>query len=158
DALVRQIDPLGLVAKGSVWYLVAGAGDEIRSYRVSRVIRAEILDEPVARPDGFDLAAYWEQSTARFKQNLPRYQVKVRASPHALRFMPYAGRFAKIEQTRSPDKEGWVEVLVRFDVEEVACEYVLSFGPQMEVLEPRRLREKVIAMARSLIEFYEGKQ
>ncbi len=154
DPLVREVDPLGLVAKGSVWYLVAAADDEIRSYRVSRVISAEILDEPSARPEGFDLAGYWEQSTARFKQNLPRYQVKVRASPRALLFMPYAGRFAKIEQTGSPDKEGWAEVVVRFDVEEVACEYVLSFGSQMEVLEPASLREKVIAMAQGVIDFY----
>lgn len=154
DPLVRELDPLGLVAKGSVWYLVAATGDEIRSYRVSRVTRAEILDEPSVRPEGFDLAGYWEQSTARFRQNLPRYQAKVRASPRAVSFMPYAGRFAKIERTGSPDKEGWVEVHVRFDVEEVACEYVLSFGSQMEVLEPASLREKVIEMARGVIDFY----
>src|SRR5207302_3535719 len=31
----RVLNPLGLVAKGSVWYLVAGVDGEIRTYRVS---------------------------------------------------------------------------------------------------------------------------
>ncbi|HYP27241.1 MAG TPA: YafY family protein [Blastocatellia bacterium] len=154
ESVERLVDPMGLVAKGGVWYLVAVAGGEPRSYRVSRVLKAEVLDEPAVRPEGFDLAAYWEQSTVRFKQNLPRYPVRARVSPDALPRMPYAGRFAKIERVGSPDEEGWAEVLLRFDVEEVACEYALSFGPHIEILEPAELRDKVVDMAKSVIEFY----
>ncbi|HWS73181.1 MAG TPA: WYL domain-containing protein, partial [Thermoanaerobaculia bacterium] len=45
-ATSRLLAPLGLVAKGSVWYLVAMPDDgEPRSYRVSRVRAATILDE-----------------------------------------------------------------------------------------------------------------
>src|SRR5437870_3204813 len=40
NAIERLADPLGLVAKGSVWYLVAAVGGEVRSYRVSRVQNA----------------------------------------------------------------------------------------------------------------------
>jgi predicted DNA-binding transcriptional regulator YafY len=154
EPVVRLVDPLGLVAKGSVWYLVGAVDDVLRSYRVSRVDQAEIMDEPCVRPRGFDLAAYWEQATLEFKQNLPSYAVRARVSPGILLRMPYAGRFAKIEKIDPPDEEGWVEVRVRFDAEDVACEYVLSFGAQMEVLEPRELRDKVIEMAKGVIEFY----
>jgi predicted DNA-binding transcriptional regulator YafY len=45
----RVVDPLGLVAKGSVWYLVAGVEGEPRSYRVSRVQQASQLEEPCRR-------------------------------------------------------------------------------------------------------------
>jgi predicted DNA-binding transcriptional regulator YafY len=155
EPIERVVDPLGLVAKGSVWYLVAVVDGDIRSYRVSRVSKAAIYDEPSVRLEGFDLESYWEQSTNRFKQSLPRYDVKVRVSPRALHRMPYAGRFAKIEKVGSSDEEGWVEVFVRFDAEEIACEYVLSFGSQIEVLEPRELRDKVVEMAKSVIGFYE---
>ncbi|HVF91256.1 MAG TPA: YafY family protein [Blastocatellia bacterium] len=155
EPIERVVDPLGLVAKGSVWYLVAVVDGDIRSYRVSRVSKAAIYDEPSVRLEGFDLESYWEQSTNRFKQSLPRYGVKVRVSPRALHRMPYAGRFAKIEKVGSSDEEGWVEVFVRFDAEEIACEYVLSFGSQIEVLEPRELRDKVVEMAKSVIGFYE---
>ena len=77
----RLVDPLGLVAKGGVWYLVASVEGELRSYRVSRVLGAEATEASFARPPAFDLAAYWQQSTADFKANLPRYPATLRADP-----------------------------------------------------------------------------
>jgi predicted DNA-binding transcriptional regulator YafY len=153
-ATERLVDPLGLVAKGSVWYLVAAVEGGVRSYRVSRIQRAELMDQPCVRPPEFDLAAYWEQSAADFKAQLPQYHATLRVNPAILPRMPYAGRFARIEHVGEPDREGWVRVSVRFDVEEMACEYVLSFGPQIEVLEPLVLREKVIKLAESVVAFY----
>jgi len=47
-----------------------------------------------------------------------------------------------------------LQVTVGFDVEEMACEYALSFGDRLEVLEPRSLREKVIAAAQQVVKFY----
>src|SRR5688500_12144566 len=61
----RRVSPLGLVAKGGVWYLVALSGGEARSYRVSRVASARMTDEPCERPEGFDLAAFWAKSVRR---------------------------------------------------------------------------------------------
>jgi predicted DNA-binding transcriptional regulator YafY len=43
---------------------------------------------------------------------------------------------------------------MRFQFEEEAAEYVLSFGARIEVVEPHSLREKVIEMAESVIAFY----
>ena len=154
-AAERLADPLGLVAKGSVWYFVAAVEGEVRSYRVSRVQSVEILDEPCVRPPDFDLAAFWEQSAARFRAHLPQYRARVRARQEIVARMPYAGRFARVEQVGQRDADGWVEVSLRFDVEEMACEYALGFGTQLEVLGPAALREKVIAAARNVVAFYE---
>src|SRR5262249_39224316 len=63
----RSVDPLGLVAKGSVWYLVGSVEGEIRSYRVSRIREAVVTSESFVRPKGFDLAAYWQESAKLFK-------------------------------------------------------------------------------------------
>jgi predicted DNA-binding transcriptional regulator YafY len=151
----RTVDPLGLVAKGSVWYFVAAVEDgEVRSYRVSRVQAVETLDEPCVRPPDFDLAAFWENSSAKFRAHLPEYRARVRVRQEIVARMPYAGRFARIEGTGEPDAEGWVEVALRFDVEEMACEYALGFGTQLEVLEPARLRERVLAAAQNVVAFY----
>ena len=155
EATERTVDPLGLVAKGSAWYLVAAVDGTPRSYRIARITKASLLDEACSRPKGFDLAAYWASSTASFKANLPRYQATLRVAPEVLPRLGFAGRFARIEHTSAPDREGWSEVRVRFDVEEMAVEYALSFGPQVEVIAPAALRDKVIAMARSVIAFYE---
>src|SRR5689334_17770 len=74
----RQVDPLGLVAKGSIWYLIARVDDSIRTYRVSRVQNAEIANQAFVRPPDFDLAAYWESSSAQFRANLPEYPATIR--------------------------------------------------------------------------------
>jgi predicted DNA-binding transcriptional regulator YafY len=158
EASERVVDPLGLVAKGSVWYFVAGVeGGDVRSYRVSRVARAEVTDEPSARPGDFDLASFWEQSAAKFRAHLPSYHARVRVRREAVKLLPFAGRFARVEEVGEPDREGWAEVSLRFDVEEMACQYALGFGTQLEVLEPARLRRKVSDAAREVVAFYEGK-
>jgi predicted DNA-binding transcriptional regulator YafY len=154
EAVERLVDPLGLVAKGSVWYLVAGVEGEVRSYRVSRIEGAELVDTPCARPADFDLAAFWEQSAARFSAHLPRYQTTVRVRPEIISRMRYAGRFARVEEMGHTDDEGWVHISLRFDIEEMACEYALSFGTQLEVLEPLELRDKVAEAAKGIVAFY----
>jgi predicted DNA-binding transcriptional regulator YafY len=59
----RLADPLGLVARGSIWYLVVSGDDQLRTYRVSRIREAMLDDQESVTPDNFDLAAYWETST-----------------------------------------------------------------------------------------------
>lgn len=154
DEVEREVDPLGLVAKGSAWYLVAGVGEDVRSYRISRIANASVMDQPCAIPPGFDLAQFWEQSTATFKANLPKYVAKFRVAPEVFPRLRFAGRFARVGEVVDTDLNGWLVVLVRFDVEEMACEYALGFGSNLEVLEPRSLREKVIAAAHQVLEFY----
>jgi predicted DNA-binding transcriptional regulator YafY len=150
----REVDPLGLVAKGSAWYLVAGVAGEVRSYRISRMSQAQVLDQACVAPAGFDLAAYWEQSTTAFKTALPNYVAQFRVSPDAFLRLRFAGRFARVGDTVETDVDGWRRISVGFDVEEMAVEYALSFGTKLEVIEPRSLREKVIAAAEEVVEFY----
>jgi predicted DNA-binding transcriptional regulator YafY len=154
---VRVVDPLGLVAKGSVWYLVAGVDKDVRSYRVSGVQAAELLDEPCQRPPAFDLAAFWAESQAKFRAQLGQYRVVARVRREVVLRLRYAGRFARVEETGEPDADGWVRVVLRFDVEEMACEYALGFGTQLEVLEPAALRAKVLEAAQGVVAFYAKK-
>jgi predicted DNA-binding transcriptional regulator YafY len=151
----RVADPLGLVAKGSVWYLVASSGDKIRTYRVSRIREAAILDEPAVRPADFDLAAAWHQSSAEFKANLPRYYAAMRAGPDVLRALSYGVRFGVVESRAEPDQNGWALLRIRFDAPSAACQFALSWGTQIEVVEPVELREQVMDGARAIVKFYE---
>lgn len=153
----RIVDPLGLVAKGSVWYLVAAVEGKIRTYRASRIVSVLMKNEKCTRPATFDLAAYWSQSTADFKANLPRYEIVVRVAPEILPRLRYAGTFAKIEHVAPPDAVGWCVAHICFDIPDEAREYVLGFGTQMEVIEPPELRHALIEMAQAVIAFYEEK-
>jgi predicted DNA-binding transcriptional regulator YafY len=152
----RGADPLGLVAKGSVWYLVARVGGEVRGYRVSRFTSARVCEEACERPEGFDLAAYWSDSVARFKSHTPRFGATFRAHKSVLHLIHYAGRFSRVEAAGEPDAAGWARVRMRFQFEEDACAFALGFGTKVEVVEPAALRGKVLESARAVAAFYEG--
>jgi predicted DNA-binding transcriptional regulator YafY len=154
----RFVDPLGLVAKGSVWYLVAAISGDIRSYRASRIHDAKLMEEPAMRPGGFDLAKFWEESSARFKTHLPKYIATLRVNSAILLRLPYGGRFARVEHIGETEEDGWARVKMRFQFEHEACEYALSFGTQVEVIEPLELRDQVVKMAKDVIDFYNIKR
>jgi predicted DNA-binding transcriptional regulator YafY len=155
EPITRLVDPLGLVAKGSAWYLVAGIDGGIRSYRVSRMMQAEVMAEAASIPADFDLAGFWEQSATTFKTKLPNYSATFKVAPQVFPRLGFAGRFARVGEKAEVDAKGWIAVSVGFDVEEMAIEWALSFGPQLEVMAPATLREKVIAMARETLAFYD---
>ncbi len=152
--VTRTVDPLGLVARGSTWYLIAAVGGEDRTYRVSRVEHAELTDEACVRPEDFELAAYWEASKTAFREQLPRYPVTVRARPEVMDRMRAPGRYARLETESQPDEHGWVRLTLRFEVEWEACEFLLSFGPAAVVLEPLELRNLVGRLALETAQLY----
>lgn len=154
DTVERLVDPLGLVAKGRIWYLIAAVDGEPRTYRVSRIRTAEALDEPCIRPPDFALAAYWEQSAVRFRDHLPRYPATLRVSPAVLPAIRAGGRYSRIEREDPPDAGGWVPVAMLFEEEHGALEYVLSFGAAIEVIEPPTLRALVLRAAEDIAALY----
>jgi predicted DNA-binding transcriptional regulator YafY len=151
----RIVDPLGLVAKGSVWYLVAAVEGEPRTYRVSRIQQVELTEEASARPKDFELANYWEQSQVAFRSHLPRYPATVRVHPAIASRVRSGERFSRVAREHAPDADGWIRLEMIFEEEHGAREFVLSFGGQIEVIEPSALREQVVAQAREIVAGYE---
>jgi len=149
----RLVHPLGLVAKGSVWYFVAWAEGGGRSYRVSRVRTACLTDVPCIRPPGFDLAAFWEESVAELKAGVPRYPATLRVAPDLVTRVRRS-RTPRVEREDGPDAQGWVTLSVMFEVEEEACDFILRLGAGVEVLEPDCLRARVRQIAESIIAVY----
>ena len=154
EAVERLISPFGLVAKGGVWYLVGAVEGSVRTYRVSRISFAKVLDSVAPVPVEFNLAEYWEQSASTFKSSAPNYLATFWVSPSVLPRLNFAGRFARVKETDETDERGWKKVFIGFDVDEMACEYAVSFGPNIEVIEPLTLREKVISMTKATLDFY----
>ena len=149
-------DPLGLVAKGSTWYLVARVErpeDDLRTYRVSRIRDAAILDHPAIRLPGFDLAAYWERSAADFRDKLPRYYATFLASRAVMQWVRYRGWRLEEETADAADAQS-VRIRLRFDAEHEAIQFALSFGGQIEAIDPPELRTKILAGAQAIVQRY----
>jgi predicted DNA-binding transcriptional regulator YafY len=146
ERAIRVVDPLGLVVKGGVWYLVAGTTEGLRTYRLSRIEEAAVLAERCARPARFDLAAYWKSSTEELRQGRGRYAATLRLAPSALRSLERWRPSRSVAVGAEPmDAERWATRRVQFDDEEQACFVVLGFGSRAEVMAPASLRERVAA-------------
>jgi predicted DNA-binding transcriptional regulator YafY len=149
ERVERSVDPLGLVAKGSAWYLVARTPDGLRTYRVSRMEEARLLETRSERPAGFDLTAYWRSSAAQFQEAWPRYDATLRLEPRAAKWVQMSRSTAPLPGP--PDADGWVTLRVPFDHEEEACFFALGLGPRVVVIEPAQLRARVLAEAAAVI-------
>ena len=147
----RTVDPMGLVAKGSVWYLVATVDGNGRTYRASRLRAVTILDAAVDRPPDFDLAAFWRDTQAEFRAALPSYQATIRYAPEAMARVRLGWRFAHVESEEPPDAAGWVTCHIRADSDSMALECALGLGDRAEVVEPVELRERVLAAADGIV-------
>jgi predicted DNA-binding transcriptional regulator YafY len=152
DAAERVVDPLGLVARGNHWYLVADRAGERRTYRVSRIANAAVLEQPVQRPAAFDLATHWERAATEFREKLPRFYATYLVDSAAMAWVRYRCRHVE-----SVEQDGdRFRVRVRFDVEEEALQVALALAAAMEVVEPEALRARVLAAAEALVGRYRG--
>jgi predicted DNA-binding transcriptional regulator YafY len=162
DREPRVVGPLGLVNKAGTWYLVArsgaGAGD-VRVFRAGRVSAARVLAEPVERPAGFELAAFWARWSAEFEASRPRLEVRLAASPGALAafsevFGPAAG--PALEAAEPPGPDGWRVVALSFEHERAAVHRLAGFGDQVEILDPPAVRAALLATAREILGRYQA--
>jgi predicted DNA-binding transcriptional regulator YafY len=148
------LDPLGLVAKGSVWYLVAVYEGTVCVYRVSRIHAAQVLDDPCTRPEKFDLAAFWRQSSEVYAASRARYPATVRVVADMLPTFRQVACRMESQEVDPPDEEGWTRMAVTFDTEEDARRTVIHLGMAVEVLEPRALREWIVELAEGITALY----
>lgn len=147
----RTVDPLGLVAKGLSWYLVARAPHGIRTYRVSRMAGVTVLALGFERPKKFDLAAYWKKSTEELERSKKRYPAVLRVTQEAARHLHgwCATRPVDGAATCGPDAE-WLVLQADFDGERHALFVVLGLGAGAEVVSPPELRALICAEATAM--------
>jgi predicted DNA-binding transcriptional regulator YafY len=156
--VTRTLDPLGVVLKAGSWYLIARSDEDLRTYRVSRILEVEPLAETFARPDDFDLTEFWQSWSERFESEVYNGKAVIRLSPEARLRMPHlllpAMARAAYENAGPPDADGWVQTVVPIESIRHAHVDLLKFGADVEVLEPLELRDLIIRSAHDLIELY----
>jgi predicted DNA-binding transcriptional regulator YafY len=149
----RTVDPLGMVAKGLTWYLVARGANGIRTYRVSRMAGVTVLTATFVRPAKFDLAEYWKASTKSLKEKCDGFEVTLCLTREAVRQLT-EWRMAELsasdeESGDEPEPpQGWVRMRARFDGEREALFVVLGLATAARVLAPAAFRTCVLDEAR----------
>jgi predicted DNA-binding transcriptional regulator YafY len=150
EVVERTIGPVGIVLKGGIWYVIALVDGQIRTYRASRVAEATPLDEAVERPEEFDLAAYWAESSAAYERDAATVTVDVRIAEDRLwRVRSVFGEAAveAAERSIEPDRPGQVRLRMTLSYPDEVPGLLLAVGPNLEVIEPLDIRERVIKLA-----------
>ncbi len=147
----RSVDPLGLVSKAGVWYLVARCGEELRSFRVDRIRSAEELTQRFERPASFDLERYWRESSARFNEAsrsgdcVVLLQTRSDALERVCAYWP--------AEVVSQDEAGAL-LRVTFPGSEIALFQLVAWSEIATLVEPEELREALVARARTTLDRY----
>ena len=155
----RTVDPLGVVLKAGVWYMVARSENQLRTYRVSRILELALLPTRFERPEEFDLADYWERSVADYAGALPSFSAKLRVRGDGIeRLASVLGSAKALDMVAAAgdrDEGGWLNLTV--DLEDLwqAESQVLGLGADAQVLEPVELRERIALAARKVAALYD---
>jgi len=152
----RTISPYGLVAKASIWYLVAATDKGMRVYRVSRIESVQMIQTHFARPQDFDLAKFWTDWMIGYKVSLPKYPVTLRIGPDLIPVLPYilGDDVRSLVEQAQPNSEGWRVVDYTFERIEEAQTYVLGMGASVDVIAPEELRASVLKLATDVVAHY----
>ncbi|RCG20117.1 WYL domain-containing protein [Sphaerisporangium album] len=157
--VTRQVRPYGLVLKGGSWYLVAAPeGAEPRTYRVSRILSAEILAARFTRPEGFDLAEFWQDYSEGFRERMYPHEATVRLAPGAEQMLRLTAGTRPVEAALAaagpPGEDGWRVLRLPIESTRHACWLLLRMGASLEVLGPPELRDLLIATIGELSALY----
>ncbi|MER7248801.1 WYL domain-containing protein [Kribbella sp. NPDC000426] len=147
----RTVDPIGLVTVRDQGYLLAKKSGEDRTYRLSRVLAAEELDEPAQRPDRVDLRRTWQERSTSFRTGGGQAAVLLRLNPVRREDLMATALAVTTEET---DPDGWLRLEVAFQDTRHAEWALWQLSTNAEVLAPQSLRTTLHTRATRLATHY----
>ncbi|MBO8200602.1 WYL domain-containing protein [Streptomyces smyrnaeus] len=144
----RTVDPIGLVTVRDRGYLLAMRAGADRTYRLSRILAAEELDEPAQRPDRIDLDRAWQERSTRFRAGGDQVTVLIRMDPARREELLETALAVRAEET---DPDGRLRLEVAFQDARHAEWALWQLAMDAEALAPQwlrtALRDRAEAMA-----------
>lgn len=150
------IDPYAMVFKRHSWYMIAYSHEHksVRQFKLQRFRHAEDTGESFEIPNDFSIDEYFRLSWEVWAGGEPT-NVKVRFSPEVAQIIMESRRH--LTQIVHPQPDGSVifEACVS-GIEEIAI-WIMGYGKDAEVLEPRVLVEYIYDHAKDLVALYDKK-
>ncbi|AYV69746.1 YafY family transcriptional regulator [Niallia circulans] len=142
----RKVSPYGLTLVHGNWILIAHCDlrQDIRHFRLSRMTELSVLEERFLLPNNFDLSSYRPPDNRDEK-------ILIRATPEIADKIIEAVNFY-IDTFEEREKEVIFQFRVRYPEE--ILHFLLGFGEDIEVIEPKSLRHKIREVARKILEHY----
>ena len=137
----RKVSPLFLKEYRNRWYLISFDEEQgdIRTYALERMDSPKLLDNPVNYPKDFDPVKYFKHSMGITAYKGKTSQILINVKPVAARYLK-SQPIHKSQEIHSENKENTVFMMSLLISEEL-IRTLLSYGGEIEVIEPKELRE-----------------
>lgn len=155
DLSNRLLNPLGLVYKRGVWYLVAQNPDvdEYRTFRVDQILEVSLSNVQFDYPESFSLDEHIGSSWGVYTNDrveIVRLKFSSRVASR-VRSLRYHRSQELIEELADGSVIIGLEVCGLIELKS----WLLQWGNEVEVLEPISLRDEVVKSAKEIIALYE---
>ncbi|QHQ61482.1 WYL domain-containing protein [Anaerocolumna sedimenticola] len=152
----RMIDPYGMVYWNNKWYTVAFCHlrNEIRSFRVDRILRIKCTQIIFKRPEAFSTREFFMKNLLPDlvgKEGLISLIIEGRSETlNELCMHWFLGHHLK-ERTSNQAiflfEEKSIHIYVPY--------FLLSYGKSIQIIEPQSVKERLVAIASELMEYYQ---
>ena len=143
----RELEPLGLVLKAGVWYLIARIAGKpgALTFRLANIQEFKSSSRRFKRPVRFDLARYWRDAVDRYETDLYRLTAHIAVSPRGESWLANARvKTAPVLHGAGSAAvpAGWKEFLVPIESIEHGARKLLGYGAHVKVVGPKELRNR----------------
>ncbi len=144
------ISPYDMFFKAHSWYMAAGDGERVLTFRLSRIERIALLDETkfIPPPDGYNPEIF-RQSSWYVKSGQLKHTIRLEIREPAASIVSEIHRHPTQRTERINDDT--IELTATIPDLEEAARWILSCSPCITVKAPDELREMVCNMARKII-------
>ena len=148
----RVAHPLGLVAKGPRWYLVAQTEAGERTFRLDRVTGVTAIEASVHRAETFDLATTWRGLADEAERRRTTVEVHAMCAPSGLNFLQAAvGTTLRVEPAAS---DGRIPVSFHAPSEYGIAGHLAGLVEWLEITSPQSVRDHLAEIGAALSQRY----
>lgn len=148
----RHVDPWGLIDKDDIWYLVAGTDRGQRTFRLDRIVEAEVTDLPADRPADFELADAWQRVVDEVERRRSGASATVLV---AARLVPgLRATFGRYADVVGEEPDGRLRARVAAQSTTAVAEQLAGWATLIEVVEPPEVVSELARIGAELVDRY----
>ena len=152
----RHMHPLGIVIKGSMHYLICMMNEDPKEPRylpLQRFERVELLNEATREPKNFDMEEFIHKNNLGFTYSDELYTFEA-IFDKTMAFHLFETPLNDTQTIEELD-EHKLKIKARIPDTLQFEQWLMSFGSDVEVLKPKKLREKFVKLTNNLKKIYD---
>lgn len=154
--ITTLVNPYHILFKTRSWYVIGRSSVHraARTFNVGRISKAELLKSKYTMPANFSLDRYLGNAWSLIPERKKRRKVVIRFQPMVAKNVAEV-QWHKTQQLKWED-DGTLLFTVTVDGLNEIVWWILGYGDQAEVVQPKELRQKILKSARDMVAQYEA--